>query len=29
VLNPKVSVYLLADFLPGNPVVDYVARLHT
>ena len=29
VLNPKVSVYLLADFLAGNPVVDYVARLHT
>ena len=29
VLHPKVSVYLLADFLAGNPVADYVARLHT
>ena len=29
VLNPKVNVYLLADFLTGNPVGDYVARQHT
>jgi hypothetical protein len=29
VLNLKVSVYLLADFLTGNPVGDYVARQHT
>ena len=29
VINPKVSVYLLSDFLAGNPVADYVARLHT
>jgi hypothetical protein len=27
--NPKVSVYLQADFLTGNPVGDYVARQHT
>ena len=27
--NPKVNVYLLADFLTGNPVGDYVARQHT
>ena len=28
-INPKVNVYLQADFLAGNPVADYVARLHT
>jgi hypothetical protein len=29
VINPKVSVYLLADFITGNPVGDCVARQHT
>ncbi len=29
VINPEVIVYLLADFLTGNPVGDYVARQHT
>ena len=28
-LNPKVNVYLQADFLTGNPVGDCVARQHT
>jgi hypothetical protein len=27
--NQKVSVYLHADFLTGNPFGDYVARQHT
>ncbi len=29
VLNPKVSVYLQADFLTGNLVGDYVGRQYT
>ncbi len=29
IINPKVSVYLQADFVSENPVGDYVARQHT